>query len=800
MKTNSSLRRAYSSLASRPNVWRLVLIGGLIASVSSPFLTNDTGRELLQFVFGLSTTIVALATARRSSSRQRTTWYLFAASILCFFLGNTILGIYQGILHLTVPFPSIADIFFVSAYPFIFLALRSMFAIDERNGASADILDSAVVALGALAILWPTLIAPYLSSPSIGTFGVTVNVLYPLMDLVLIFLTVRYMVFARSTVVSRSLILMATTAMFVSDFMFDWISSNGDLSWLRFIGGGYLLEYTLICCAALRVLVFRGDEIDHIDQPKKDYPEYQPSRIPILLVSGLIPAGVYCFCFIINKRVDTIVLAGISSAIFMLIGLRLKLLFGRITEQSMTLHQSLEELITSNDERTGLEVQLRHQAFHDHLTQLPNRAQFENRVNFAQSQLDRNGGFNAVILIDLDDFKTLNDTLGHAIGDAMLVAVSERLSSRVRETDAIFRLGGDEFGYLAEGLKTRDEAEFIVARLLSAFVEPFPIGGLALDQRASAGWHYWDESLLQPGEALECADLALYESKKTGAGRSSVFAPELKARAVGRFTLLQDLRQALKSGQLSMYFQPIVDLHLDTIVGFESLMRWRHPTRGWVPPDEFIPAAEQSDLIHELGRFALFEAVAAACSWSSPGSVDPVPFVTVNLSARQFQDQQLIADITRAITQHGLQASRLVLEITEGVAMENPTETRRLFEQLNQLGISVALDDFGTGHSSLSTLVDFMPKIIKVDQSFIRPANESIQNDAILESVISLGHKLKMIVLAEGVETLSKAEMLALNGCDLGQGYLWSPAIPAHEIPALLARHSRIFSEETPVN
>jgi EAL domain-containing protein (putative c-di-GMP-specific phosphodiesterase class I) len=236
-----------------------------------------------------------------------------------------------------------------------------------------------------------------------------------------------------------------------------------------------------------------------------------------------------------------------------------------------------------------------------------------------------------------------------------------------------------------------------------------------------------------------------------------------------------------------MHFQPIVNLEKDSVVGFESLMRWQYPTRGRVPPDEFIPAAEQSEMIRELGDFALVEAIAAASSWPTAGPNGSAPFVTVNLSARQFQDNQLVTKVARAIADHDFFASRLVLEITEGIAMENPIQTRETISQLTQLGVSVALDDFGSGYSSLSTLIDFNPAILKIDQSFIRPAIESIETEILLESIISLGQRLNMIVLAEGVETASRSEMLKSHGCALGQGYLWSPAMPAEEVRKYLA-------------
>ena len=259
-------------------------------------------------------------------------------------------------------------------------------------------------------------------------------------------------------------------------------------------------------------------------------------------------------------------------------------------------------------------------------------------------------------------------------------------------------------------------------------------------------------------------------------------------QAVDRFELVRELRQALHSGDLKMHYQPIIDLATTEIVGFEALMRWHHPVRGWVPPNVFIPAAEQSDLILDLGYFALREAVAAASSWRQ--SVDQAKdlYVSVNLSARQFHDPGLVSIIETVLADHQLTRDQLIIEITESVMLLNVSETMNVMEQLSRLGIFFAVDDFGTGFSSLSYLALLQPKIIKVDQSFVSPSFENPRNDALLEAIISLGHKLNMTMLAEGIETSAQLERLRSFGCELGQGFLWSAAIANDDVPAMLKR------------
>jgi diguanylate cyclase (GGDEF)-like protein/PAS domain S-box-containing protein len=436
------------------------------------------------------------------------------------------------------------------------------------------------------------------------------------------------------------------------------------------------------------------------------------------------------------------------------------------------------------EERT-LTEQLSHQALHDPLTGLANRALFEDRLAQAHARVLRQGGQGAVLLLDLDDFKEVNDSHGHLMGDRLLVAVARRLELVTRASDTICRFGGDEFLYLADGLTSPQEAEQVAARLLGALAEPFEFAEVRVEQHASVGVVVWDETSLNYHDIVQEADLALYEAKREGKGQVALFTVGMHQEAVNRFALINDLRHALDRGEISMNYQPIVDLKTTAVVGFEALMRWWHPERGTVEPDMFIPLAEQSDLIYELGAFALREAVAAASGWDD--GVDGVaPYVTVNLSAHQFRDTNLVSMIESQLRASGLAPQRLVIEITESVTLLYAAETISVMENLNDLGVGFALDDFGTGYSSLSYLALTHPKIIKIDQSFVSPAIESLRNDTLLEAIVTLGQKLDMTMLAEGIETPAQLERLQRLGCELGQGFLFSPALPADAAALIL--------------
>src|SRR5580704_3533816 len=363
--------------------------------------------------------------------------------------------------------------------------------------------------------------------------------------------------------------------------------------------------------------------------------------------------------------------------------------------------KTLYFIISERDitEERMLSAQLSHQALHDPLTGLANRALLDDRLEQAHSRIVRQGGHGALLLLDLDDFKGVNDTYGHLVGDQLLEAVARRLEGVTRTTDTLCRFGGDEFLYLAEGISGAAEAEQIAERFLHSLDDPFTVGGMNLEQRASLGVVVWDSTTVEVSDVVRDADVALYEAKRLGKGRQFVYVPGMHHQVVNRFSLVQELRQAVATGDLAMHYQPIVRLSSNEVVGFEALMRWQHPQRGWVPPTVFIPLAEQSDLILDLGIFALHESIVAASEWGRKGSLGE-PYVSVNLSARQFHDPGLVALVQLELEVSSLPADRLIIEITEGVALMEVADTIKTIGALTDLGIGVALDDFGTGFSS----------------------------------------------------------------------------------------------------
>jgi diguanylate cyclase (GGDEF)-like protein/PAS domain S-box-containing protein len=438
-------------------------------------------------------------------------------------------------------------------------------------------------------------------------------------------------------------------------------------------------------------------------------------------------------------------------------------------------------------ERKELEEELQHQAFHDRLTGLPNRALFMDRLQHALVRVEREDAYAALLFLDLDNFKVINDSLGHATGDRLLISVAERLESCVRARDTVCRLGGDEFVFLLEDAKNTTQATQTAQRVLDALREPFIVDDDELFVVASIGIVLGASSDERPDDLLRKADLAMYRAKRRGKARYEVFDRTMNERALRRLRMETDLRRAIGNGELSVHYQPKVSLRDRKIVGMEALARWEHPGQGMVFPDEFIPVAEETGLIFPLGLLVLREACAQACLWNAARPKDEPLRVNVNLSARQFNRPDLVENVARVLDDTGLEPGNLVLEITESVVMGDVDAAIATLKKLKILGVRVALDDFGTGYSSLSYLKRFPVDYLKIDKSFVDGLGQDPEDRGIVASVVDLAHTLGLEAVAEGVETAEQLAHLQTLHCELAQGFLFHKPLPAEAASLLLA-------------
>ena len=445
----------------------------------------------------------------------------------------------------------------------------------------------------------------------------------------------------------------------------------------------------------------------------------------------------------------------------------------------------IQGLMVDITEQKRLEAQLSHQAFHDGLTGLPNRAYFAEQVTSAIARARRSGQGMAVVYLDLDDFKVVNDTFGHGVGDRLLKEVARRLLVTLRASDLAARMGGDEFNILLEGLAGAAAADEVVRRLLEILSEPYKLGAHDVRIRATAGIAGLDDTDLTAEDLQRHADAALYAAKADGKSRMAWFDPEMSARATIRLGVETGLRQALARGEIELAYQPVVDLRTGVIGGVEALARWRHPKRGIVPPCEFIPVAEQVGLIVELGRFVLGEACRAGVRLAAAAGGQPVP-VSVNVSARQIVDADFVDDVRKAVEGSGLAAEHLTLELTESVLILEGERTDQVVAALRGLGVRLAIDDFGTGYSSLSYARRFPVDELKIDRSFIDGLGRSGEDAAIVTAAIAFARALHLTVTAEGVETTDQAIRLRALGCDRAQGYLFARPMDEAALKAIL--------------
>jgi diguanylate cyclase (GGDEF)-like protein len=434
-------------------------------------------------------------------------------------------------------------------------------------------------------------------------------------------------------------------------------------------------------------------------------------------------------------------------------------------------------------ERRRAEAQIAHMSRHDALTDLPNRVLFREQMEQHLARV-RRGESLAVLCLDLDHFKTVNDSLGHAVGDAMLQEIANRLRECVRETDTVARLGGDEFAVLQVGATQPAEATALAQRIVEALGQRLDIAGHQLVSGASVGIAVSPNDGTDPEQLLKNADLALYRAKQDGRNGFRFFEPEMDAKMRLRRSLEADLRKALTQGEFELFYQPVINLRKNEISGLEALLRWRHPERGMISPAEFIPLAEEIGLIIPLGEWVLRKACAEAARWSSAVTV------AVNLSAVQFKSKNLVATVVSALAASRLPPTRLELEITETVLMQDNEATIDVLHQFRDLGVRISMDDFGTGYSSLSYLRRFPFDKIKIDQSFVRDLALSGDSLSIVRAVTGLGSSLGRVTTAEGVETPEQLRVLRAEGCTEVQGYVFSPPRPAREVEGLLQQFS----------
>ncbi len=448
------------------------------------------------------------------------------------------------------------------------------------------------------------------------------------------------------------------------------------------------------------------------------------------------------------------------------------------------LRKTNDTLVNEIQERKRIEQNLKHLAHHDALTNLPNRLLLDARLNHAIERANRNNQKVAVLFVDLDHFKNINDSLGHEVGDALLMTVSRRLQKSVREVDTVARLGGDEFIIIIEQINETSDLDNVLDKIKTATSKTTTIREHELYTSASIGISLFPDDGQTAEQLLRNADSAMYQAKETGRHKHHFYTRELTASAYDRVILEADLRRAMESNQLEVYYQPQISLKTENVVGVEALIRWNHPEHGLLAPDQFLPIAEQSGMMVRLGEWVLQTACQQMVRWRDNRT--SIKTMAVNLSGTQIRHSELLGTVKRVLKQTGCKTEWLELEITEDFIIKEAERSIDTLQQLRDLGISLAIDDFGTGYSSLSHLKRLPVNKLKIDRSFVRDINRDMEDAALVQAIIAMGQSLDLKLIAEGVENSSHEIFLEAQGCDIVQGYYYSRPIPASELDLFL--------------
>ena len=719
-------------------------------------------RTLIGDLFAFPPDLIAIgaawAASRRCSARPRlrSAWRLIALSWACLLLGDIAWGVYE--LVGASPYPSVADVLYLMFYPLMLWGLLRFPADRDQRGRLRLLLDLATVAVGGAVVVIYVVLGPTILSSGSEPLATAISIAYPVGDMILL-VGLGSMLLRRAAPSSvPALRFMAAGVLFyvVADLLYSYITFHSGYNTGDPVDSLWMVAILLFAVAgAAQNPPEHGGEIALGQIPKR------VSWTPYIAVA----VGFALLLF--SRRKDPVMPD-------------LVLVFSAMVLAALV---SSRQLLAQRD-LLRTQGQLSFQSLHDSLTGLPNRALVLDRAEQMLARARRNQLPIAALYVDVDAFKHVNDAFGHAAGDELLQTIAARLSSTLREADTVGRLGGDEFIVLCENSTLDAGPELVAERISEVLRQPIELesaSGRTLSVTASIGIALGQRTSAE--ELFRDADLALYEAKGAGKNRWVVFESRMHTASQDRLALEMDLKQALSEDQLFLLYQPTFNLESETITGLEALLRWRHPTRGVIAPDAFIPIAEETGLIVPIGRWVLKTACKRAASWHRQAREIGM---SINVSARQLDDDDLIADVTETLRATGLDPRLLTLEITETTLMRDAGDAARRLAELKHVGVRIAIDDFGTGYSSLGYLRQFPIDAIKIDRSFISGIAASKESKALLHTLVQLGKTLGLETLGEGIEERAQLLLLQREHCDFGQGFLFARPLEPTAIDALL--------------
>ena len=727
--------------------------------------------------FGAAELCATVYGIRRYRPRHPWPWRLLAVGVASYSIANCLQFGWPLLRDRELPFPSPADVFFLAAYLLFAAALVSL--TRARSGKSESLgsaIDATIVTVCAGVVAWNFLVSDVDPTALASTIARIVSFGYPALDVALLALLARMTMTRQPRPPAFWLLFGFVVAQLAADTSYTVAVLHQSFYIGHPLTVGWILSFGCLGMAALHpsmaTLAERRDE-----RPRGDI---SWGRLTFLgSVVSALPVG-----YLLKHDGDDIYEVLVSTIVlFVLCIVRMALIVRESHRMTVALTARETELRSTVEALHESEASLAHLAQHDALTGLPNRALFDQSLTHA---LGADAAPVAVMILDLDGFKKVNDSLGHTAGDDLLVAVARRLSRALRPGDIVARLGGDEFSVLARGADDRSAAR-IAGRLLAALDDPIALEGRPVVARASVGVAV--RTVDGDGrDLLRNADAAMYEAKRKGGQRYEVFSKDMHARVLDRLALECELREAELGVDVTVHYQPLVDLRTGELSGFEALLRWLHPERGWVSTADFIPIAEETGLIIPIGKWVLEEACRNARSWGR-GRPEGHPIgINVNVSARQLADPGFVVDVATVLRNTGLAPELLTLEVTETMMIADENEVYECLVRIKALGARVSVDDFGTGYSSLGHLRKFPVDELKIDRSFIASINDGSEGFGVAAATIHLARSLHIDVVAEGIECEDQLKELRRHRCDRGQGYFLGRPMDVHSVRALLDR------------
>lgn len=737
--------------------WKIHLGVGTATGIIYLFLPTGVLADLTYTCTAVACVVAVFAGVRLHRPAHPQAWYLVGACFLLWLVGDILYAVVVTVIGYA-GYPSPADAAYLLGYPLMAGGVLVMIRSRSTRPDAGRLLDSVILTTALALVLWVAIAGPMLSA-SQAALAHTVAVSYPVMDAVLGGMLALLMTSPGARTPAFRFLTAAVALQLGADVVYAVLTAHSsydagpiDLLWMA--------SYVFWGCAAL-----------HPTMTTLTNPAEGPHRVMtwqrlLALTLAVLIAPLTLGVQAVADQVSDVWPVVVASVV----------LFGLVMARMALI---IQEIIASTAQRDELARHLAHEASHDQLTALANRGRALERIEDALGRSSRTGAMVGLLYVDLDNFKTVNDTFGHESGDAVLRHCAAQLRSRVRAGDTVGRLGGDEFVVLVESIASESALVDLAERLVRALGEPIPVGRRQMSVGASIGIAISRGGTTDASTLLNEADIAVYRAKSAGRGRAELFDSSLRAQLEQRGRVEEALRHAIEQDELLLYYQPVVEVGSGAVCGYEALVRWMRPDHGLTMPDEFIPIAEQTTLINDLGRWVLHEATRQLASWRAADPAASDLTVSVNISGRHLASGSIVRDVVDALADSGLPANCLVVEITETVLVDEPVATARL-RSLRTLGVGVSVDDFGTGYTSIGQLQHLPATTLKIDKSLMSPS--AVGGDELLRLVIHAAHAFGLNVVAEGVEREVQLPCLREAGCDQAQGYLFAYPRPASAI------------------